>query len=306
ERKSSQFYQSSGSNSSIRQAIKHRSSDKQATGEAIYVDDMPHYDNELTVGWVLSSKAKARILRVDSSKALAQRNVLDFLDIHALKGTTFDNTFQLVDRRDERIFAEGEVHCVGQIIGIVLVEGTLEEARRAAGLVEVVYEDASDKAILSIEDAITHESYYTLDSDGSLSTVKGKGRPHEVLEEEGIQVMEGSMRTGAQDHFYLETHSALVVPKDGDEMDVYSSTQNPGLVQHTISQAIGIPEHKIFSHIKRMGGGFGGKQRSMPYTLPLAIAARIHGRPVRMMLDRDEDMLMTGQRHPFLANYKIG
>ncbi|XP_071746954.1 xanthine dehydrogenase [Lepeophtheirus salmonis] len=301
----SQYFQTSKSKGPIQKAIKHQSSDKQATGEAVYVDDMPHYDNELYVGWVLSSKPRAKIKKIDPSKALAIKNVLDFISFESIR-EKFDNTFQLVDRRDEIIFAEEDVYCIGQIIGIVLVEGTQEEARRAAALVEVDYIDISHEAIFTIEEAIAKNSYYSITPNGSDYSQMIRGSPFEVMQQSGINILEGTMRTGAQDHFYLETHSALVVPEDADEFNVYSSTQNPGLVQQTISEALGVPEHKIFCHNKRMGGGFGGKQRSMPYTLPLAIAAKIHGRPVRMMLDRDEDMLMTGQRHPFLAKYKIG
>ena len=293
EFKSHQFFQVGKSDSSIYNPVKHRSADTQASGEAIYVDDMPHYENELHVGWVLSSKAHAKIISVE----LPNENcgIVDFLSAKDLSKER--NSFA----GDERVFAEDEVHCVGQVIGIVLVDGTLDDARRAASKVKVVYQDLDH--ILTIQDAMEAQSFYPWPKDTIIH-----GNAEKVMDEEkDLIIISGKCSSGAQDHFYLEMHSCMVVPNDSNgEIDVYSSTQNPSGVQNLVSHVTGIPAHKIHSHNKRIGGGFGGKQRSMPFTLPVAIAAVKHNKPVRMMLDRDQDMMMTGQRHPFYAEYKIG
>jgi xanthine dehydrogenase/oxidase len=113
---------------------------------------------------------------------------------------------------------------------------------------------------------------------------------------------------GGQEHFYLETQSVLVVPKGEDgEIDITSSTQNPSEVQQVVAEVLGLPANRVVCRVKRMGGGFGGKEtRSAVLAAPAAVASFRLQRPVRCMLDRDEDMMSTGIRHPFLARYKVG
>ncbi|XP_073194775.1 xanthine dehydrogenase/oxidase isoform X4 [Lepidochelys kempii] len=126
--------------------------------------------------------------------------------------------------------------------------------------------------------------------------------------EESDHVVEGEMYIGGQEHFYLETHCTIAVPKGEDgEMELFVSTQNPMKTQECVANALGVPANRILVRVKRLGGGFGGKEsRNILLSTAVAVAAFKTGHPVRCMLDRDEDMLITGGRHPFLGCYKVG
>nr|XP_048699342.1 xanthine dehydrogenase/oxidase isoform X4 [Caretta caretta] len=126
--------------------------------------------------------------------------------------------------------------------------------------------------------------------------------------EESDHVVEGEMYIGGQEHFYLETHCTIAVPKGEDgEMELFVSTQNPMKTQECVASALGVPANRILVRVKRLGGGFGGKEsRNILLSTAVAVAAFKTGHPVRCMLDRDEDMLITGGRHPFLGRYKVG
>jgi len=121
-------------------------------------------------------------------------------------------------------------------------------------------------------------------------------------------IVTGEVRLGGQEHFYLETHCTIAVPKgEDDEMEIFCSTQNPTEAQKVIAEVLGIRSNRVVCRVKRMGGGFGGKEtRALVLCVPVAVAAYKLNRPVRCMLDRDEDMMVSGTRHPFLGNYKVG
>jgi xanthine dehydrogenase/oxidase len=120
--------------------------------------------------------------------------------------------------------------------------------------------------------------------------------------------VEGTCRMAGQEHFYLETNASLVVPStEDDEIEVFTSSQNPNESQHLVAHVLGIDSNKVVARVKRLGGGFGGKEtRSAFLSCALAVAARKHKVPVRCMLSRDEDMSITGMRHPYLGKYKVG
>ena len=281
----------------VGKSIKHKSADKQATGEAVYIDDMPRFEDELYLGFVLSSKAHAKIVSIDFSAAKAVDGVIEFLSAEDLPDER--NEFHMIIKTDEITFAKEKVHCVGQTIAAVIARDQVT-AQKAAKLVKVVYEELP--AIITIEEAIEANSYHQWDG-----TMIKRGNPIEAMK--GCDhVLEGTMRTGAQEHFYLETNACIAVPTNEDgEMHVYASTQNPTETQMLVGHVLGVPMHKVVCRVKRMGGGFGGKEsRSVPISMVCALAAEKTKRPVRVMLDRDEDMLMSGHRHPFMAKYKVG
>lgn len=272
----------------------HMSAFKQTTGEAIYLDDMPKYENELYLGFVLSTKAHARIKSVDNTEALKVPGVHRYFDYRDI--TQHENEIGPIFH-DEELFRKEIVTSQGQIIA-ALVADNQAIAQRAARLVKVEYEDLSP-IIVSIEDAIKHQSYF------AEPKIMQRGDP-EVAFAESDFVIEGEARMGGQEHFYLETHAALVITRDSDELEVFCSTQHPSEIQKLVAHVVGIPAARVASRVKRMGGGFGGKEsRGMLVALPCALAAHRMGRPIRCMLDRDEDMMMTGTRHPFYHKYKV-
>lgn len=269
---------------------------KQATGEAVYCDDMPHFENELYLGLVLSTKAHAKLISMDPTEALNVPGVVQFFSAKDL--TEEQNSFGAVFH-DEEIFIKDTVTSQGQILGAIVAENQTI-AQRAARMVKVVYEEISP-IIVTIEDAIKYQSYFPGYPKGIV-----KGDVEKAFKESDY-VVEGECRMGGQEHFYLETHVAVVVPRDNDELEVFCSTQHPTEVQKMVGHMLEIPAARIVTKTKRLGGGFGGKEsRGSILALPIALAAYRLGRPVRCMLDRDEDMGITGTRHPFLFKYKIG
>ncbi|KAG9188127.1 xanthine dehydrogenase/oxidase [Alternaria panax] len=280
--------------------VAHLSALKQCTGEAEYIDDMPRLDRELFGGLVMSTKAHAKILSIDWERALALPGVVGYIDRHSIPSDV--NIWGSI-KKDEPFFAEDKALAHGQVIGMVYAESALQ-AQAAARAVKVDYEELPP--ILTIDEAIAAESYF----------------PHGKFLRKGLaiddkmadafaqcdKVFEGVSRLGGQEHFYLETNAALSIPSGEDgAMEVWSSTQNTMETQEFVSSVLGVPSNRVNARVKRMGGGFGGKEsRSVPFAVYTAIAARKEKRPVRIMLNRDEDMLLSGQRHPFQARWKVG
>ncbi|XP_078536307.1 aldehyde oxidase-like isoform X2 [Lissotriton helveticus] len=275
--------------------IVHQSGIKHATGEAVYVDDMRTEDGELFLAFVTSSRAHAKIVSMDTVEALGLPGVVDIITAQNVPGIHEFNS----ESGKEMLFAGDEVLCVGQIICAVVAD-TPELAKRAAAKVKIVYENLKP-VILTIEEAIKHKSFYKPDrqlEDGNVEEAFGKAD----------QILEGEIHIGGQEHFYMETQSVRVVPTGEDqEMDIYVSTQHPAYIQAMVSVVLNVPSSRIKCHVKRVGGAFGGKvSRTVTLSCIAAVAAKKTGRAVRCVLERGDDMLMTGGRHPFLGKYKVG
>lgn len=269
---------------------------KQCTGEAQYTDDIPVQKNELYGCLVLSTKAHAKILSVDYERAFDVPGVVDYVDHKDLPNP--EANWWGAPNCDETFFAVDEVFTGGQPIGVVLATSA-KIAEAGARAVRVEYEDLA--AIFTIEEAIAHESYfdhYRYIHNGDVEAAFND--PNNI-------VLTGIARMGGQEHFYLETNACVCIPKPEDgEMEVYSSTQNPSETQAYVAQVTGVAANKIVSKVKRLGGGFGGKEtRSIQLAGICATAAKKTKRPVRCMLNRDEDILTSGQRHPFLSRWKV-
>ncbi|KAK7065268.1 hypothetical protein SK128_021571 [Halocaridina rubra] len=270
----------------------HTSALKQATGEAVYIDDMPHYENELYASFVYSSHAHAKIISIDESEALNVDGVVRFFcarDLAREKNRV---------SKDNVVFVQDVVTCVGQIIGMIVAKNQ-PTAQRAAKLVKIQYEDIKP-LIITIQDAIREKSYFN-------KWTLYKGNTESALNT-SAHVLEGEMHVGGQEHFYLETQAQLVVPSCEDgTMEIFSSTQNPTDMQEKVAHVLGVLKNRVICRVKRLGGGFGGKETKPPFVaMPLCIAAAELNCPVRIMLDRHEDMVLTGGRHPFLCKWKVG
>ncbi|XP_033625802.1 xanthine dehydrogenase/oxidase-like [Asterias rubens] len=274
--------------------VTHLSALKQATGEAKYCDDIPHVDGELYLALVLSQKAHAKILSVDASVAIATEGVHAYVDINDVPGQNMLGSSPVYD---DMFFADNEVTCVGQVIGVIVADDQAI-AQRAARLVKVDYEELP--AIITVEQAVEQNSFFPL-----VRRIK-RGNVEEGFENSD-HILEGDVRSGAQEHFYMETYTTLIIPGEDGEVEVISSTQSPTKTQTTVAKALGVPSNKVVSKVKRLGGGFGGKEsRNCIQAGVCAVAANKVNRPVRLMLDRREDMMVTGTRHPYLSHYKVG
>ncbi|XP_035533646.1 xanthine dehydrogenase/oxidase isoform X1 [Morone saxatilis] len=297
----------------------HLSALKQATGEAVYCDDVPLYENELYLALVTSSKAHANILSIDSSAAERMPGVVccvfadDIPGSNATGPIVYDETViarHQVRLSDQSADSDGlmsrlvtflfsvQVTCVGHIIGAVVADTQLH-AQRAAKAVRIQYEELP--AVVTIQEAIAAQSFYQ-----PIRTIQ-KG-DLEAGFKQADHILEGEMHIGGQEHFYLETNVTLAVPRGEDgEMEVFASTQSASKTQSLVAKALGVPANRVVVRVKRMGGGFGGKEsRTTVLSTVVAVAANKLKRPVRCMLDRDEDMLITGGRHPFYGKYKVG
>ncbi|XP_069464775.1 xanthine dehydrogenase/oxidase-like isoform X2 [Ambystoma mexicanum] len=273
--------------------LMHLAAAKQASGEAVYCDDIPRYENELYLALVTSTKAHAKVMSIDTKGAECVPGFVCFVSAKDIPGSNVTSECQ-----DETVFAESTVTCVGHIIAAVVAD-TQEHAQRAAKAVKITYEDLPH--IITIQEAIDAESFYE-------PTLKIENGNLEQGFLESDHIIEGELHLGGQEHFYMETQCTIAVPKGEDgEMELYVATQNPANTQKCVASALGVSANHIVIRVKRLGGGFGGKDtRNTLLTTAVAVAAHKVGRPVRCMLDRDEDMLITGGRHPFLGRYKVG
>ncbi|XP_070364448.1 aldehyde oxidase 2 isoform X3 [Equus asinus] len=290
-----QRYQSVDSHQALQdpvgRPIMHLSGLKHATGEAIFCDDIPTVDKELFMALVTSTRAHAKIISVDLSKALELPGVVDVITAEDIPGTN--------GAEDDKLLAVDKVLCVGQIVCAVVAE-TEAQAKRAVEETKIAYEDL-EPVIFTIEDAIKHSSFLCPEKKLEQGNV-------EKAFEEVDQIVEGEVHVGGQEHFYMETQRVLVIPKTEDkELDIYVSTQDPAHVQKTVSSTLDIPINRITCHVKRVGGGFGGKVgRPAVLGAIAAVGANKTGYPIRLVLDREDDMLITGGRHPLFGKYKVG
>ncbi len=276
--------------------LPHLSGGLHTSGEALYVDDIPEPDGIAYAELVLSTQAHAKILSVNFEEAMKIKGVLkviDWRDIDTLKG---DNALGPI-LHDEEAFAKEEVHHHGAVIACVIAE-TYKAAQAASRLVVVEYETLD--SCITIQDGIKANSYF----ENTRHTLE-VGNVRSIDKSELIEVS-GDVEIGGQEHFYLECNSTLAVPHDGNTLlDVYSSTQAPSKTQQYCASASGLKSHQVVCKMKRMGGGFGGKEtRAVFSAVAAAVGARILNRPVKITLERHVDMATTGQRHAFYAQYK--
>ncbi len=277
----------------VGKSVKHDSAPKHVSGEAVYVDDRLEFPNQLHIYARMSDRAHARIVRIDTAPcyevpgvaiAITAQDIPGQLDIGAvLPG--------------DPLLADGKVEFIGQPV-IAVAADSLETARKAAMAAIIEYEDL--EPVLDVVEAL-HKKHFVLDShthkrgDSSAALATAPRR------------LQGSLHIGGQEHFYLETQVSSVMPTEDGGMIVYTSTQNPTEVQKLVAEVLGVSMNKIVIDMRRMGGGFGGKetQAAGPACM-CAVIAHLTGRPTKMRLPRMEDMTMTGKRHPFYVEYDVG
>jgi xanthine dehydrogenase large subunit len=279
--------------SPLHRPAQHEAGLRHATGEALYVDDLPEPAGMLHAEVLISPLAHARIKRRDATKARAMPGVRAVLFAEDIPG---ENQVGPIIH-DEPLLAEDEVAFAGQSVAVVLAESATL-ARKAAQAVEVEYEELP--AITSLEAAIAAGAWLSEPHLIARGDVEGElGR--------AALLLEGEVRSGAQDHFYLETQVALVMPGEAGSYRILSSTQHPSEVQAKVAEVLGVGRHRVVVEVPRMGGGFGGKEtQAAQFAAMAALGAAATGLPVKLWLNRDQDMVQTGKRHPFLSRYRAG
>lgn len=280
-------------------------SELQASGEAVYVDDIPAPADCLHAAFVLSEKALAKLRKVDVQPGLQTPGTVAYIsaaDIPA-KGKNIGVSLGALSR--QALFATDLVECVGHLIG-VMVADTYDHAKEAAGRVKVYYDTQSvGPPILSAKEALEQNSTFPVhfmvaNSFGPIDDIT-EGFAAGEMKLENVEVI-----TESQKHFYMETQAALAIPDEDNCMVVYSSTQTPDYVQRAIAEALGLPFHNVRVITRRVGGGFGGKVfRGTAVAVACALAAYKLRRPVRTSLDRNTDMTFIGGRSPTTSTFSV-
>eukprot|EP00092_Neocalanus_flemingeri_P025645 GFUD01027803.1.p1 GENE.GFUD01027803.1~~GFUD01027803.1.p1 ORF type:complete len:1247 (+),score=295.15 GFUD01027803.1:47-3787(+) len=270
-----------------------------ATGEAQFTDDIPKYKNELYMEFVNSTKAHAKLLKVDPSKALKIPGVKHFIsakDVPAGK-----NKFATFGELDDNIFAEDTVEYDGHPIGAILAVDE-ETAKKAASLVEIEYEEMPP--VVSIQDALAADSFYPNPPYFPIAFTDGDTGKALAASD---YTHEGKFQAPRQEHFYEETFSIVAVPEEDGQLKIFCPTQFNLGVQNGVANVLGIPANRVTISCKRTGCSYGGKCfRPYGYVFAGALAAHIAGKPIRNVLNRTQDIQMTGQRGEIEATYKVG
>jgi xanthine dehydrogenase molybdopterin binding subunit/xanthine dehydrogenase small subunit len=278
----------------IGRTMSHEAAVGHVTGAAQYVDDTASKRGGFLEIWpVRSPHARARIVKRDATAARAMPGVRAVLLAEDVPGLNDVGAI----RHDEPLLARDEVQFHGQAVAMV-VGDSYDACRRAAAAVVVEYEPLPP--ILGVRAAIEAGTFHSEphviargDVDAALAKAKHR--------------LSGELETGAQEHLYLETHAAWAEVGDEGDLFVSSSTQHPAEVQATVSHVLDLPRNKVVVVSPRMGGAFGGKETQGNYwASAVALAAWVTRRPVRVQLERDLDVTITGKRHPFLGRYEIG
>ena len=275
------------------QSHPHESAAAQIAGAATYIDDIAELRGTLYAAPVLSRVAHGKLLGVDTQAALALPGVHTVLLAADVPGSKVLAAFA----GDEPVFAQDTVQHVGQVIGLVVADSVML-ARRAARLVVPHIEPLP--AMLDVRAALKAQSFVlppvtVRRGDAAQALAKA---PH---------TLRGTLEVGGQEHFYLEGQVAYALPQEQNQWLIHSSTQHPGEVQHWVAHALGLDNHAVTVQCRRMGGGFGGKETQAGHlAVWAALAAHKTKRPVKLRLDRDDDFLITGKRHPFSYDYHVG
>jgi len=279
---------------SVHKPLPHDAARLHVTGTARYVDDIPTPADCLHLAFGLSTVAKGRITALDLDAVRTAEGVVAVLSAEDLS----PNPDCSPSNHDEPLLSDGTIHYAGQPIFLVAASSHLL-ARKAAAKARV--EIAEEAPILTIDAAMAADSRFE-----DRPRVYAKGDVEAALAR-AVHVIEGRIEMGGQEHFYLEGQSALALPQEGGDMIVHSSSQHPTEIQHKVADALGIPMHGVRVEVRRMGGGFGGKESQGNHlAIACALVAARTGRPAKMRYDRDDDFVVTGKRHDARIDYRAG
>ena len=280
------------SNDYVGKSITHESAHLHVTGKANYVDDIPEVESTVYAALGLAEIAYGKIIEMDLSAVWQAQGVISVLTGAQLQ---HNNCGPII--ADEPIIATDEISFYGQVI-FVVVANSYQQAQAATKLAKVRYEKF--EPILTLEQAIAQQSWMlppvqlaSGDANAKLATATHR--------------LQGSAHVGGQEHFYLEGQICYAYPKEDDMLHVLCSTQHPTEMQLLIGEAVGYGMHQVSVEVRRMGGGFGGKEsQSAQWACITAILAVQLKRPVKLRLDRDTDMIVTGKRHGFAYQWDVG
>ncbi|MDQ3713381.1 MAG: molybdopterin-dependent oxidoreductase, partial [Acidobacteriota bacterium] len=273
--------------------MKNVDSKSHVRGESIYLDDIPLVQGTLFACVYDSPVAHGILKTVEIEEAEKSKGVVKIILAKDLIGANQIGGIL----PDEPLLADGEVHFQGMPIALVLAE-TEEQARAAVKKIKTEIEPleivTDPRVAFAKNDLIVPPKHFKLGDAANAF----KNCEH---------VFEGRADVNGQEHLYIETQGAYAIPTEQGGMRVYSSTQGPTAVQRAVAKVTGLPMHLIEVDVQRLGGGFGGKEdQANAWAAMCAVGTQISKRPVKYALHRMEDMRMTGKRHPYSADYRIG
>jgi xanthine dehydrogenase large subunit len=272
---------------------RHDSGHKHVTGAAIYVDDIPEPPGTLHIHIAQSTVAHATIKRLDLTKVVDAPGVAKVIAAPDIPGHNDVSPIA----GDDPMFVTDRISYWGQSLFAVAAD-TIEAARTAAAFAEI--ETLAHPAILTIDQAMEAGAFL------EQPYVMARGTPEPEIDNAPHQVS-GRFYIGGQEHFYLEGQAALAVPGEDEDVTVYVSSQHPSEIQHKVAHVLGVANHAVTVEVRRMGGAFGGKesQGNLP-ACTAALIAKLTGCPAKVVYDRDDDMTITGKRHDFRIDYRVG
>ena len=271
----------------------HESARAHVAGEATYIDDIPEVKGTLHAAPILSTVAHGKLLGLDTKAALAMPGVRGIVLPQDIPGDKVLAT----SVHDEPVFAIDSVQHIGQVVGLVVAD-TVMQARRAARKVQL--------KIAPLPPVLTPRAAHAAKSYVLPPVTVRRGEPEAALKQ-SQHTLTGQLAVGGQEHFYLEGQVAYALPLEQNQWWIHSSTQHPGEVQHWVAHALGLENNAVTVQCRRMGGGFGGKETQAGHlAVWAALAAHKFKRPVKLRLDRDDDFMITGKRHPFAYDYSVG
>ncbi|MBS0126218.1 xanthine dehydrogenase molybdopterin binding subunit [Thetidibacter halocola] len=279
---------------SVSKSLPHDAARLHVTGAARYVDDIPTPRGTLHLAFGLAQIACGRIAGIDLEAVRAAPGVVGVWEAKDLPSDCDCSP----SAHDEPMLSGHTVNYLGQPVFLVAADSHLA-ARRAARLARVDYQKRD--AILTVDEALAAESRF---EDGP--RIWARGDAGEAIDA-APNVVEGAIEMGGQEHFYLEGQAALALPQENGDMVIHASTQHPTEIQHKVAHALHLPMHGVRVETRRMGGGFGGKEsQGNALAIACAVVAAATGRPVKMRYDRDDDFMITGKRHDFRIDYRVG
>jgi xanthine dehydrogenase large subunit len=277
----------------VGQPIAHDSAGLHVSGQASYTDDIPEPRGLLHLAVGVSEKAHARIRSIDLSAVTATPGVVDVLLAQDIPG---ENNFGPVIHDDPILINDTALYAGHPLFAVIAKD--VDTARDAVGFARVEYEELP--AILDTDTAISESSFVLP------SRQVTRGDPATALAEAKHRIQR-RVSCGGQDQFYLEGHVAMAVPGEKDALTIYSSTQHPDEVQALVARATVRDAKDVVVICRRLGGAFGGKESQAALLACLvALAADRTGRPCKLRMDRDTDMIVTGKRHDFTIDYDVG
>ncbi len=277
----------------VGKSLAHDSAARHVQGSAIYIDDMPEPEGTLHIAIGGSPIARGTVTLLDLNAVRSAAGIVAVLTADDIPGKNDVSPAM----GDDPMFAHDRVEFVGQAM-FAVVAITRDAARRAVRLVKNAFDE--EHPSVTVDDAIERNETVLPNYEF------GRGNTAEALASSPI-ALSSQFHIGGQEHFYLEGQVSFAMPGEGDEMLVYASSQHPTEVQHVVARVLGIADAQVTCEVRRMGGGFGGKEsQASQWAAIAALAARITRKPCKIRLDRDDDMMLTGKRHDFRVDWELG